>query len=205
MNCSGKQWIGGVPAQWLSTNVEGPLCLWLAPFPILNCFSLHSVPEDGGRQTTILILSAMKTTIPVMYRHCVLCSVGAMHSLSGHTAPSDSDVIDVYCTAAFRQDAPGGCPGTGPDHCDPKFSYFSCLILSVIRCEFFDCRRHSLCFFVCPVSQSDVVTDDENTRSSPGVWILSLSALHCVVTVRLTFNSVRTEWRKLQWGFQLRP
>jgi len=147
INCSGKQWIGGlpvpvpepvpvpVPAQCPSPTVEGAVYFWLAPFPILKYFSLRSFSEDGGRQTVILILSVMKTAISVLHRHCDLCTtgtIGAMHGLSGHTAPSGSEVMDVYCTAAFRHYAPGGCPSTGPDHCDPKFSYFSFLILSVI-------------------------------------------------------------------------
>ena len=111
INCSGKQRIGGVPAQCHSPIVEGAVCFWLAPFPILNCFSLRSFREDGGRQTIILTLSARKTVISVLHRHCAPCTagtVGAMHGLSGHTVPLGGDVMDVYCTAAFRQDAPGG-------------------------------------------------------------------------------------------------
>ena len=60
-----------------------------------------------------------------------------------------------------------------------------------------------LCVFSFAVWQ--IVTDEENTLSSASVWMLFISASHCTVTVRLTFNAVRSEWRKLSWGFQLHP
>jgi hypothetical protein len=90
MNCSWKQLIGGVPAQCPSPTAEGAVCFWLAPFPLLNYFSLRSIPEDEADGPQYWYSVPWKLQYPchtgtvfcvrqVLLVQCTVCQVIPLH------------------------------------------------------------------------------------------------------------------------------